>query len=186
MKRALATLHQDGEAFPKKRLLVALAAAAVVFGAVYAVAASLNLTTDTLGAGTATVALRARPRRGLTWRPSSTLWLGPLAAVAVGAASSVALMTDSLGANAMAVPRCTAAGLSLIENLSGSNAVSVTVGNLPAGCAGATLSLTLNNGSASSSGSATVPAGGGTATVILAAGVAVTSGEESDLVMAGP
>ena len=56
MKRALATLQQDGETFPKKRLLVALAAAAVVFGAVYAVAASLNLTTDTLGAGTATVA----------------------------------------------------------------------------------------------------------------------------------
>jgi uncharacterized membrane protein (UPF0136 family) len=56
MKRALATLNQDAEAFPKKRLLVALAAAAVVFGAVYAVAASLNLTTDTLGAGTATVA----------------------------------------------------------------------------------------------------------------------------------
>ena len=56
MKRALATLNQDREAFPKKRLLIALAAAAVVFGAVYAVAASLNLTTDTLGAGTATVA----------------------------------------------------------------------------------------------------------------------------------
>ena len=106
--------------------------------------------------------------------------------MAVGAASSVALTTDSLGANAMAVSRCTAAGLSLVENLSGSNAVSVTVGNLPAGCAGATLSLTLNNGSASSSGSATVPAGGGTVTVTLAGGVAVTSGEESDLVMAGP
>jgi hypothetical protein len=39
-----------------KRLLLALAAAAVVFGAVYGVAASLNLTSDTLGAGAAAVA----------------------------------------------------------------------------------------------------------------------------------
>jgi hypothetical protein len=72
------------------------------------------------------------------------------------------------------------------QNLSGSNAVSVTVGNLPSGCGGATLYLTVNDGSASSSGSAAVPAGGGSVTITLAAAVAVTSGEESDLVMAGP
>jgi hypothetical protein len=40
----------------KKRLLIATAIAPVVFGAIYGLAASLNLTTDSLGAGTQVVA----------------------------------------------------------------------------------------------------------------------------------
>lgn len=40
----------------KKRLIIATAVAPVVFGAMYGLAASLNMTTDSLGAATQTVA----------------------------------------------------------------------------------------------------------------------------------
>ena len=109
-----------------------------------------------------------------------------LAVVTFGAAASLNLSATSLGAAQVATPRCTAAGLTVFQNLAVGNVVSVTVGGIPATCGGATLQVTVNNGSANSSGSATVAAGGGSSTVILAAGVPVTATEQTDLVMVGP
>ena len=118
--------------------------------------------------------------------PLGAIVLVALAAALSGAAASLALTSGSLGAASAASPRCTTAGLSVLQNLSGTTVISVTIGNLPAGCAGATAQATVNNGVTNSSGSATVPAGGGSVTVVLALAVAVTAAEQTDLVMAGP
>jgi hypothetical protein len=101
-------------------------------------------------------------------------------------AASLSLGGGSLGMASTSTPRCTTAGLGLIQNLSGSNVISVTVSNLPAACGSATLQVTLNNLTTSSGGSATVPAGGGSVTVTLAAAVAMATTEEIDLVLTGP
>jgi hypothetical protein len=119
-------------------------------------------------------------------------WRNALAAVlitsgvVVGAAASLSLASGTLGTARAATPRCTAAGLSVTQNLSGTSVASVTVGTLPSGCGGATMQVTLNNGAANSSGSAAVPAGGGSVTVTLAAPVPVTAWEQTDLVLVGP
>jgi len=104
----------------------------------------------------------------------------------IGAAASLSFATNGLGAVRKAVPRCTSSALSVTQNLSGSNVISVTVSGLPSTCGGATLQVALNNGSTSSSGSASVPSGGGSVTVTLAAAVAASTTEESDLVVVGP
>ena len=109
----------------------------------------------------------------------------PLGATAAFA-EALALEDGSLGVAMVSTPRCTTAGLGVIQNLTGTNVVSVTVSGLPSGCGGATLQLTVNNLLTSSSGSATIPAGGGSVTVPLALPVAVTSTEEIDLVITGP
>ncbi len=101
-------------------------------------------------------------------------------------AESLALSAGTLGMASISTPRCTAAGLSVVENLSAATVISVTVGNLPAGCGNATLQVTLNNQLTSSSGSTTVPAGGGSATVTLAVAVALSASAEADLVLTGP
>jgi hypothetical protein len=104
----------------------------------------------------------------------------------VGLAASLTLTTHSLGAGAASSPRCATSSLAVVQNLTGTNVFSVTVGSVPAACAGATLSLTVNNGATSSGGSAIIPAGGGSVTVTLASAVGVTSAEETDLVVVGP
>ncbi len=108
------------------------------------------------------------------------------ALVVTGAAASLGLTSDSLGAASVSMPRCTTAGLGVTQNLSGSNVISVTVSNLPSSCGNATLPVAVNNGTASSSGSAAVPAAGGSVTVTLAAAVAVSTAETTDLVVLGP
>jgi hypothetical protein len=108
------------------------------------------------------------------------------AMVGVALAASLTLGAASLGAAAAATPRCTAAGLSVIQNLSGTTVVSVTVGNLPAACGGAVLQATVNNGTTVGSGSATVVAGGGSLTVTLGLAPAATVSELTDLVLIGP
>ena len=101
-------------------------------------------------------------------------------------AASLAMTGGSLAMAAVSTPRCTTAGLSVVENLSGVTVISVTVSNLPAACGNATLQVTLNNQLTSSSGSTTVPAGGGSATVTLAVAVALSASAEADLVLTGP
>jgi hypothetical protein len=120
------------------------------------------------------------------WRRTVGLGFLTLACAAVGFAASVAVSSGSLGASTISVPRCTAAGLSVLQNLSAGTVVSVTVSGLPAACGGATLQVTVNNGLTNSSGSATIAAGGGSTTVTLAAAVAVTAAEQTDLVVVGP
>jgi len=106
--------------------------------------------------------------------------------VVVGAAASASFATDTLGAATTATPRCTSAGLSVLQNLSAATVASVTVGTLPAACGGATLQVTVNNGVTNSSGSAAVPTGGGSVTVTLGIPPAVTASEQTDLVLVGP
>lgn len=115
---------------------------------------------------------------------------GGLAAVAtavvIGAAASLAATSGSLGAGSVAMPRCTTTGLSVIQNLSGSNVISVTVSGLPVACGNGSLQVAVYNGTASSTGSTAVPTGGGTVTVTLAAAIAVSTAETSDVMVVGP
>jgi len=116
----------------------------------------------------------------------SSLTALALIGVMVGLAASLAIATNRLGASKLAVPRCTTAGLGVVQNLSGANVVSVTVSNLPAGCGGATVLVTVNNLTTNSSGSSTVPGGGGSVTVTLASAIAATTTEQTDIVLTGP
>ena len=108
------------------------------------------------------------------------------AAVVVGAAASLAVTSGSLGAGSVLLPRCTTAGLGVIQNLSGSNVISVTVSGLPVACGNGTLLVAVNDGTASSTGSTTVPTGGGSVTVTLATAVAVSTAETTDVIVVGP
>lgn len=113
------------------------------------------------------------------------LMLG-FAGVVLGSAASLTMTSVSLGAATVTTPRCTNAGLSVLQNLSGSNVASVTVTSLPVACGGATLQVTVNNGTTTGSGSASVPAGGGSVTVSLSATPAVSAVEQTDIVLVGP
>ena len=104
----------------------------------------------------------------------------------LGAAASLSLTAASLGAATTSTPRCTATGLSVLNNLTAATVSSVTVGVLPAACAGATLQLTVNDGATNSSGSAVVPGGGGSVTVTLGTPVALTATVQTDLTLVGP
>ena len=104
----------------------------------------------------------------------------------IGAAASVALTTQTAGAARATPARCTTVGLSVTPTLVGAAWTSAVVGVLPATCGGATLQLTVNNGTTNSGGSAVVPAGGGTVTVTLAVAQAVAAVMQTDLVLTGP
>jgi len=108
------------------------------------------------------------------------------ASTAVGAAASLNFASSSLGAATTATPRCTTAGLTVLQNLTAGTVASVTVGGIPAACGGATLQVTVNNGVANSGGSAVVPGGGGSVVVTIAVPPAVTASEQTDLVLVGP
>jgi hypothetical protein len=110
-----------------------------------------------------------------------------LAAAAVsGAADSLSLASQQVGAANVAVPKCSTAGMTAFENVTGSSIVSVTVSQIDAACAGGTLSLTVNNGTATGGGSAAVPGGGGSMTVALGTAFPFTNNASVDLVVAGP
>jgi len=121
-----------------------------------------------------------------SWRRLGLVLALVLSGAVIGAAASLNLATGTLGANRVATPRCTTAGLGVLQNLSGSNVASVTVSGLPAACGGGTLQTAVNNGTASSSGSAAVPVGGGSVTVTLAAAVPISEAAETDIVVVGP
>ena len=104
----------------------------------------------------------------------------------VGRAASASFSTSSLAMGTLTVARCTAAGLTVSPNLSGTNVISVAVGSLPVGCGNATLQITVASGAATGSGSATVPAAGGSVTVTLGTAVAAAASERIDLVLTGP
>jgi hypothetical protein len=120
------------------------------------------------------------------WRRIADIVLIGAASASLGAAASVSFSSSTLGAARMATPRCTAAGLTVFQNLSGVNVISVTVGGLPPACGTATLQVTLDNGAANASGSAAVPAGGGSVTVTLGSALAVAVADQVDLVLVGP
>jgi hypothetical protein len=106
---------------------------------------------------------------------------------AVGHAASLALGSgSSLGAARAATPRCTAAALVVTPTLSGSNVASLTVGNVPVACGGATLQATMSNGATSGSGSVVVPGAGGSVVVALSPAPALTTATTTHLVFVGP
>src|SRR6266702_4651440 len=87
--------------------------------------------------------------------------IGAAVAVAIfsavgGMAVGLATGSKTLGAATASVPPCDTNGLGVIQNLSGTNVVSVAISGLASACGGGTLSATVNSGSANSSGSATV------------------------------
>jgi len=104
----------------------------------------------------------------------------------VGAAASMTVSADSIGAAVANTPRCTSAALSVLPNLSSGTVVSVTVANVPSACGGATLQATVNNGVANASGSSVVPAAGGAVTVTLSGAPALVVADQIDLVVVGP
>ena len=104
----------------------------------------------------------------------------------VAHASSQSTGSRRLAANAATVTRCDTDGVSVVQNLSGANVISVTVGSIAAACGNGTLALALNNGTTSSSGSASVPDAGGSLTVTLAAAVAAKDADQVDISISGP
>ena len=131
-----------------------------------------------------------RPRSPAGRRTTLALLGALLAAGAftstTGLAAGLAGASRSLGSAGAAVARCDPDGFSVVQNLSGTNVVSLTVGGIAAGCGGGTMQVTLHNGSASSTGSATVPGGGGSLTVSLAPSIAATVAERVDIAVTGP
>ena len=108
-------------------------------------------------------------------------------AISIAAAASLALSARSLGAATVNVARCTTGGIGVIHNLSSGNVSSVTLSGIPATCGGATVQVTVRNGSSSfSSGSGSIPGPGGPITVTLGSAVAVSTSMQTDLVMLGP
>ncbi len=120
------------------------------------------------------------------WRQLAILVLIGISCSMLGAAASLSLTSASLGAATVTVPRCTNAGLGVIQTLSGANVASVTVSNLPAGCSSATVQATVNNGTVNGSGSNTVPVGGGSVTITLTPTPAAATVEQTDIVLTGP
>ena len=104
----------------------------------------------------------------------------------VAFAASFAATSRTLGAAKVAVPSCDAGGFTIVQNLTGANVSSVTIGGIASACATGTLSVTVNNGTTNSSGTAVVPAGGGSMTVTLAAVVAFRQANEVDVAIVGP
>ena len=89
------------------------------------------------------------------------------AAVACGAAATLALGSQKLSAGNASVTSCGVSSLSATRNVDASgNVTQVDVASVPAACSGETLTVTLANGSGASLGasSATIPAGGGSMT----------------------
>lgn len=85
-----------------------------------------------------------------------------------------------------AIPRCANTGLSAVQTVATTSVTGVVVSGFPSACGGATVQVTVNNGSVNSSGSGTVPAGGGSVTVTLASSVAVAASDQIDIAVTGP
>jgi hypothetical protein len=76
-----------------------------------------------------------------------------------------------------------------VETVTTKYVTGVTVSNIPSSCGGATLSLTMAEGTTTfySPASQTVPTGGGTVTLTIPTNdIPVTAAAEADIVMTGP
>ncbi|MGA2282695.1 MAG: hypothetical protein ABSH07_03305 [Candidatus Dormibacteria bacterium] len=107
----------------------------------------------------------------------------------VGRAASLGSSSDTIGAGRVSTPRCTAAAVTVVETVTTKYVTGVTVSNIPSSCGGATLSLTMAEGTTTfySPASQTVPTGGGTVTLTIPTNdIPVTAAAEADIVMTGP
>jgi hypothetical protein len=101
-------------------------------------------------------------------------------------AASLSLGSDSLGGGKSNVATC-GSNVSVTQVLNGSNQLSgVVVGSIPAACGGATLAVTVNNGTTNSSGTAAIPGGGGSVTVTLGSALTFKDAYETDVTITGP
>ncbi len=105
----------------------------------------------------------------------------------LGLAASLSTTSDAAGQAAVTVPRCSTAGVTTVEVLTGTTISGVTVSNLDAACAAGTLKVTVQvAGGVTGSGSIAVPSGGGSATVTLTPAVAFAGNAQIDTVISGP
>ncbi|GAC1572627.1 MAG: hypothetical protein NVS3B18_05890 [Candidatus Dormibacteria bacterium] len=110
------------------------------------------------------------------------------AALSVASADSLLVSTNSLGAATAATLPCTTAPLTVlpVEDATATLIASVSVGVLPAACAGGTLQVGVTVGATSGTGSITVPAGGGTVVVTLSPQPPLGTVASSSAVILGP
>ena len=120
------------------------------------------------------------------WRSAAITLLATIAGASIGAAASLALSAGSLGFATASVPRCTNAGLTVTPILTVSTVSSVTVSALPAACGGATLAVTVDDGTTTGSGSVVIPSGGGSVSVPITGTAALLASVRIDLVILGP
>ena len=120
------------------------------------------------------------------WREIALLFAIGFVCAVTGAAASLVAPSTSLGTAVVSVPRCTTAGLTVVQTLSGANVASVTVSGLPGTCGNATVQAGVYNGTTSGNGSATVPAAGGAVTVNLGVAPAAGTIEQIDVILTGP
>jgi hypothetical protein len=107
----------------------------------------------------------------------------------VGQAAGLGVSSHTIGARQVAVPRCTSAAFTVVETVTTTWVTRVTVSNIPSSCVGATLSLTMAEGTTThyTPTSQTVPTGGGVVTMTIPSGdIPVTAATEADIVMTGP
>ncbi|HYA01272.1 MAG TPA: hypothetical protein VEK76_13135 [Candidatus Binatia bacterium] len=121
------------------------------------------------------------------------------AAIAVGLAAGLTTLSNNIGAAQAATPRCTGSDLSVIEG-TGATITTVTLSSSTnidntSACHGASLAVTVTNGTTSGSATCTIGtapctvAGTGPYTfgpLTLSAGVARTAATQADIVMTGP
>jgi len=101
-------------------------------------------------------------------------------------AASLAHTSGGLGAAAVATPRCTSAGLTVVPVFTLATISAVAVSGIPAACGNGTLQAAVNNGVTNSTGSIAVPGAGGSVTVTMAVAVALTASVQVDAVIVGP
>jgi hypothetical protein len=104
----------------------------------------------------------------------------------IGHATTIGTASTTLGAGRAGVARCDTDGITVTQVLTGSNVTGVAIAGIASACGTASLSVTVNRGTASSTGVATVPAGGGSMTVTLASAVAMKDSDEIDVAITGP
>jgi hypothetical protein len=142
------------------------------------------------GEGLSSPAQATAPRRRYGLSAVAAVALVLLCGLCFASAASMSTTTASLAAARIAVPRCSTAGIQVLETVTGggSGVVSpVVLNNIDAACAGGTLDLTLNSGGGSTvSASGTVPAGGGSMTLTLSPAPTLVVGGEVDIVVVGP
>jgi hypothetical protein len=106
----------------------------------------------------------------------------------VGHAAGLSVGSGSLGAGTATLPRCALSGFTVAKTVDALNntVTAVVVSQIPGVCGGAQLSVTVDNGTASSSQSGTVAPAGGSLTLVLPVAVALTASEQIDVVVSGP
>jgi len=102
----------------------------------------------------------------------------------VGRAASIGSSSHTIGAGAAAVATCATPSFTVTEP-PGATISQVTIANIAAACAGATLSATVDNNTATTV-SQTVPTGGGSLTLTLGTSVALVAAGQVDVVLTGP